>query len=822
VTGGGLTTDELTQLLRREGFQVTWWHLEQIIQIKLDRTVSLAQPDTTGREVCAFTHDTYVTAARHCLDAAAIAHARQALDDWADHYRVLGWSLETPGFLLRPYVRYLRQLAIGTPAQADRRSVVDRICETVTSPGRWVAIFRAEGSPVWPEAEIVESQKTVQGCSDDGVLGEFDTALALARLGLARQGGNRGIVAHIPKPLVAVWTLAGDENAAVDFANAVQEPDARAGALGEIAVALAALGSETRFRVALEAAVAAAPAACEFADSIQRSFARRLAQVGKYDDAERVAHLISDPGERAVCLGELGLIAARTDHAEQARSLARQISGLVVEPGFREGYRPFGVAAEIFALTGAFDEADKLITQAMSSDWGEREEKYRDWANVVVETARWRCHAIRAVKTSLSASTDKAIVNHPELKSWFDEDSSRSWSRKQITHAVNIAATLSAVERPAAANRLATMALSPLPKCDERSQETSQIRSTPDDLTKILLDVGLVEPVIAAVNAPPDRRPGSWSQALDGIHSALAPMLAERGRVDEAERHAKHIESELIRIKTQANMAYFAILGADRPQNEAQVARRTIDDLLRTAVDMEFRERRAALRKKIEHRLAGDRATAIPVPAVSDVQKAAHRALSKLRHTEAQRAAGLEPDDHSFLQEMLIRTRVLSQAARELAQLDPALAETWVRTANGYVRRILVTTQGAMMNNVRAFEAGSATVDALHRIGDGNGAHSLATMMLRMLSDETDSGLVAECLGPPAAAFGAIDGFSGPVVEQLAALVRSTQKLDNWMGPDGMAALTVQLASVVGSVPALAQLAADLVILYRGQSSTFL
>lgn len=95
------------------------------------------------------------------------------------------------------------------------------------------------------------------------------------------------------------------------------------------------------------------------------------------------------------------------------------------------------------------------------------------------------------------------------------------------------------------------------------------------------------------------------------------------------------------------------------------------------------------------------------------MQEAAQRALSKLRYTEAQRAAGLEPDDHSFLQEMLERIRVLSQAARDLAQLDPALAETWVRTANRCVREILVTTQGVMVNIVRAFEAGSATVEAL-------------------------------------------------------------------------------------------------------------
>ncbi|MGH4006749.1 MAG: hypothetical protein ACRDTH_01020 [Pseudonocardiaceae bacterium] len=609
-----------------------------------------------------------------------------------------------------------------------------------------------------------------------------------------------------------MWTLAGDENAAVDFANAVQEPDARAGALGEIAVALTALGSETRFRVALKAAVAAAPAAREFADRTHGSFARRLAQVGKYDDAERVAHLISDPGERAVCLGELGLIAARTDRAEQARSLARQISGLAVEPGFREGYRPLGVAAEIFALTGDVDEADKLIAQAKSSDWGEHEWKYRDWANVVVETARWRCRAIRAATTSLSTSTDEAIANHPELKSWFDEDSSRSWSRKQITHAVNIAAALAEAGRHAAADSLATMALRPSTALAEKPEGTEWIRSTPEDLTKILLDVGLVEPVIAVVNDPPDS--GSWSGALDEIRSTLAPILAERRRVDEAERHAEHIKSELIRIKTRANMAYFAILGADGPQNEAQGARRTIDDLLQTAIEMQFGEGRAGLDKKIKDRLAAeDRATAIPVPAISDAREAAERALSKLQ--KAERAAGLHPDDHWPLQEMLTCTRALSHAALELAQLDPALAETWVRTANECVRKILVATQGVTVNNVRAFEAGNATVDALHRIGDENGAHSLATMMLEILSDETDSGLVAECLGPTAAAFGAIDGFSGPVVEQLVTLARSTQKLDNWMGPDGMAALAVQLASAAGSVPALAQLAADLVIRYQ-------
>src|SRR3954451_7611831 len=139
-----------------------------------------------------FRHATFSPAARKMLGQVEIAPTQSRLDEWAESFRASHWAKETPAFLRRPYTEYLRRRTLA--ATPDRASAADQVFRTVASPGRWTAIFLAEGSPVGANTEVIETQNATRKYGDEGLLGPTELNRRLAILGLCRRGGIRGLV----------------------------------------------------------------------------------------------------------------------------------------------------------------------------------------------------------------------------------------------------------------------------------------------------------------------------------------------------------------------------------------------------------------------------------------------------------------------------------------------------------------------------------------------------------------------------------------------------------------------------------------------------
>ena len=604
VVGGGLTTSDLAELLGAPGSRVDAELIERVFDTALGRTVARG-PDDQGDHPWVFDHDYYAAAADELVGGPPAAHARRALDDWADRYRSDGWPSSTPRFLLSGYVPYLRSRVVEAANPDDRHAVVDRLCAVVASPGRWTAMLLRHRTPVSPEAEIVESQKAVQSALDDGVLQRSEAEVVWARLALARRGGNRGIVTHVAGPVAGVWALDGDAEAAADFATAILEPDGRTEALGEVAVAVGVGGSRAQLGIALERVLTTARTAGAFGDSVRARIALRLARVGRFPEAEMVGRSIGHTADQVTCLAEIGLVAARSGQADPARALTRSVAAAAERTGFFEPYRPLGRAAEILARLGDHDDAERLLDRAQaltSTGWGKHEFKYRQWAKIVVGTARWRCTALRA------AGLD--VADDPELRLWFD--GGLSWRLTLLgpfVHAVNVAGVLAERGFVDAARTLASAAV------DEQRTRTDQHEGADfcgagaPDIATVLLDAGLVEPVLAFVDIPisPFRSVfgSDWSQwTRDRIGAALVRALARAGRPEDIAARLRQIESDSVRLRAEADTAYEAVLyDHTRAPGAVRRARQVADGLLVQAVDRDVDQRRSALLRRIDDRL---------------------------------------------------------------------------------------------------------------------------------------------------------------------------------------------------------------------------
>jgi len=96
--------------------------IEDILTGVTGRTISSRVVDdpsgASEHRVHFLAHDTLQTEAERSLGTALLAHYRQKLHDWANHYRESNWPEETPAYLLGGYLRMLQ-------TTEDRRRVVE-------------------------------------------------------------------------------------------------------------------------------------------------------------------------------------------------------------------------------------------------------------------------------------------------------------------------------------------------------------------------------------------------------------------------------------------------------------------------------------------------------------------------------------------------------------------------------------------------------------------------------------------------------------------------------------------------------------------------
>jgi len=813
VVGGGLTTSDLAELLGAPGSRVDAELIERVFDTALGRTVARG-PDDQGDHPWVFDHDYYAAAADELVGGPPAAHARRALDDWADRYRSDGWPSSTPRFLLSGYVPYLRSRVVEAANPDDRHAVVDRLCAVVASPGRWTAMLLRHRTPVSPEAEIVESQKAVQSALDDGVLQRSEAEVVWARLALARRGGNRGIVTHVAGPVAGVWALDGDAEAAADFATAILEPDGRTEALGEVAVAVGVGGSRAQLGIALERVLTTARTAGAFGDSVRARIALRLARVGRFPEAEMVGRSIGHTADQVTCLAEIGLVAARSGQADPARALTRSVAAAAERTGFFEPYRPLGRAAEILARLGDHDDAERLLDRAQaltSTGWGKHEFKYRQWAKIVVGTARWRCTALRA------AGLD--VADDPELRLWFD--GGLSWRLTLLgpfVHAVNVAGVLAERGFVDAARTLASAAV------DEQRTRTDQHEGADfcgagaPDIATVLLDAGLVEPVLAFVDIPisPFRSVfgSDWSQwTRDRIGAALVRALARAGRPEDIAARLRQIESDSVRLRAEADTAYEAVLyDHTRAPGAVRRARQVADGLLVQAVDRDVDQRRSALLRRIDDRLDPTAGVESGPRSVSDLLAITHRRADHL--AEADRARAREPDVESEVAEYLDAAGGLARAVQDLAEVDRFAAAPWAADIERRAWSILSGVGNWELRLPDECAAAGAAVAALVELGEKRLAQSLAAALLARLGEvagpTSDAMMMAECLGSTACAHAAADALTAKAVDDVRALAWSTRGSPTWERATTETA--ARIAPAAGGTPEMARLAVDLLL----------
>ena len=152
AVGGGLSADDLVQLLSLAGLLVSSPQLHAVVRFSLDRTVVADPPSGTASPALNFTHETYPSVFCSLAEPDEIPRARRTVDAWVDDYRARGWPAETPLFAFDRYVSHLRDRAAEVTQAQDARTIADRLYRAVASPHRWLATFRATGSPVPADA----------------------------------------------------------------------------------------------------------------------------------------------------------------------------------------------------------------------------------------------------------------------------------------------------------------------------------------------------------------------------------------------------------------------------------------------------------------------------------------------------------------------------------------------------------------------------------------------------------------------------------------------------------------------------------------------
>ena len=409
ASGGGLTSGELAELSRHPKFL-----LDARLHGASGRSfTSRTTQDTHGRHdhVYLFAHETLHAIAEREL-AQDLGPYRERIQEWADQYRARGWPETTPQYLLRPYGRFLAS-----------RGDVGRLGVIAADAARHDRMLSHTHGDAAALAEIATTRQLL--C--DQVVPDLTTLALLAIRETRLAYRNLDMPARLPK----VWALLGEEERGTAIARSISDPAQRAKALSGLVTGLAPTDPETARRLASEAVLAvraiADPsrrvrAVCELLEedthinqdlaallaseaeqafnadtesTWRHSLVERLASIGDWDRAERVAispdegswrdredavrrliGLLADAGEldraeraaraypeaekRAMALIELARTRISIDLGEATRlanEAAQEADAIDNSWAFNKTLRPL---AEVLADAGQWDDATDI------------------------------------------------------------------------------------------------------------------------------------------------------------------------------------------------------------------------------------------------------------------------------------------------------------------------------------------------------------------------------------------------------------------------------------------------------------------------------
>ena len=383
AAGGGLTVRELMELTGASQPQV-----EFLLEGTFGRSLSSRPAPQAGErteDLYLFAHETLQEIAGQRL-VYDLPEYRQRIDQWADHYRDLGWPESTPRYLGRPYARLL-----ATTGQTSRLTAIG------ADPVRHDQMLERTFGDADAESEIADAQQLHLTRQRP----DLSALLLLANERSRLRSRND----CIPHDLPALWVRLGNPGRGQALAACIPDNETRALAQAAMVLAFTAAGRldeaehavwrtaqaaagiidarqqvRTLKDIAGQLAAARPPDEAGPRDADQRlaaplrHLARVLAVTGADDRAARAIGMIAYPDLRrqaevlvplTAALAELACELNGADlpsEAGQVAAEALQIAVKVIEPEARA--RALAGMADAFAAHLLIDQAVQAVGDA--------------------------------------------------------------------------------------------------------------------------------------------------------------------------------------------------------------------------------------------------------------------------------------------------------------------------------------------------------------------------------------------------------------------------------------------------------------------------
>jgi hypothetical protein len=349
-SGGGLTGGDLSDLIGAPPHM-----LEPLLRGVTGRSLqTLAAADARvtadgpAATVYLFAHETLRVSAVAQLGM-QLHQYRKKVHEWIDSYARDGWPEATPDYAARGYPGLLEGTADAT-----------RLLALASDPRRHDFLLRASGSDYAALTEISAAQALISGQATPDLKSLAVLAAHRHVISLRNQS--------IPRGLAAVWARLGHLHHAESLARTITDPNARAGALREVAVAAAQAGALDD-AVALARAVAGPARAWTLND-----LAVAAAEASEPDranwltaEAETAARALPDADDQARALIGLAVAAMEAGDTDRARRLAAEgeaTARTAITPEARE--RRLRALAAAAAKGGDLDYAEALASDIAS------------------------------------------------------------------------------------------------------------------------------------------------------------------------------------------------------------------------------------------------------------------------------------------------------------------------------------------------------------------------------------------------------------------------------------------------------------------------
>jgi hypothetical protein len=611
--------------------------VKRVLKRDLCRTVV-----PTQRDGYAFAHETLATAGEQRFrESGDLQVFVDYLHTWADEHRTAGWGSGTPIYLLLGYPRMLARESEGD----DTGRECNRLFQTVTSEGRWAAVFLR--SPAAADQEVKTAQDVMLAAARSGRLSRDELQFRLAVLGLSR-GTFRGTITPVADALATVWAATGSVHEAVELAQSILEPDGRAAALSRICIAVLRRRVDGDLPELVPGAVRAIRQAGPYRATLTEELVGDLAAGGAWGEALEVADSHPDSEEALRLRAETARAAARARASSVALDGVEDVLAGIGDDHVTLGPVLLGLMAETVLTTGDTPRAIELLDRAdaaRKSMAATQDYSDRSWSKLMVDASRWRCRAVDA------AHNDDPLTHlrgHGELGLWLDHPEmadARGW-----WILANIAETLAGCGRPAAADRVARAALQGSVASAGHHDDVGRLSLKPHDLAGVLLRSGITAPVqdwlrVVDEDSGEGRVSSAWTSAAATVRVRLRHALAAAGHLQEATDGSDQSPSDWRNTSPEV-LAAAATARADAPSSSPPLSevRQLLEHRLREAVARDRSDRFRTARWAASHALTSGTVQRRSTPARSRSTEANDVAIARLEHhtKRLQTASGFE------------------------------------------------------------------------------------------------------------------------------------------------------------------------------------